>query len=232
MIEKRISNLSSNKEVFDAHKQKYINALNRSGFKNVRFEYQTKDDKSVEENMNKAKTNKKKRDIVWYTPPFSENVKTKVGGTFFYLLQKHFPKESKLHKLINKATVKLSYSSMPSIKRIISNINNAKLNSEQNNVDSSENQVKACTKQGICKNGCIVNGRCMETDVIYKATVTEESMNESVYIGETAETLKKRCGGHYTSFNHVAYKNETTLAKHIWDLQNKNITYQINWEIL
>ena len=57
-------------------------------------------------------------------------------------------------------------------------------------------------------------------------------MNEKIYIGETAETFKKRCGGHYTTFNKIAYQNETSLAKHIWDLHNKNITYQVNWEII
>ena len=52
------------------------------------------------------------------------------------------------------------------------------------------------------------------------------------YIGETAETFKKRCGAHYTTFNNIAYKNDTALAKHIWELQKKNITYQIHWEII
>ena len=30
----------------------------------------------------------------------------------------------------------------------------------------------------------------------------------------------------------MAYKNETALAKHIWTLQNKDITYQVHWEII
>ena len=42
MIVKRISNLSCSKEVFDKHKEKYINALKESGFINFNFEYQEK----------------------------------------------------------------------------------------------------------------------------------------------------------------------------------------------
>ena len=189
----------------------YINALKRSGFKKVSFAYQEKEDTA-----NKvARKRNRKRDVVWYTPPYSKNVQTKIGGTFFYLLQKFFPKESKLHKVINKSTVKLSYSSMPSLKRIISTINSSKLNKEQNNVNGSKKALKSCNGLVLCKNGCIVDGRCKEKDVIYKATCTDQDLNEKIYIGETAETFKKRCGGHYTTFNKIAYKNDTSLAKHI-----------------
>jgi len=71
----------------------------------------------------------------------------------------------------------------------------------------------------------------MEIDVIYKASCIDQNLNEFIYIGETAETLtfKKRCGGHYTSFNNIAYKNETALAKNIWNLQ-KNIMVSISTE--
>ena len=133
MIEKRISNLSCSKEVFDKHKSKYINALKESGFKNFSFEYQ--------ENKTYTKKNRK-RNILWYTPPFSENVKTKIGGTFFYLLQKHFPKDSALYKLINKSNVKLSYSCVSSMRKIISSINNSKIKKSSENAKKHKQRYK------------------------------------------------------------------------------------------
>ena len=164
--------------------------------------------------------------------PYSKNVKTKIGETFFYLLPKYFPKESQLYTLIDKSTLKLSYSSMPSTKRIIGNTNNSKLRKEGESEDSTNNQAKDCKQLGVYKNGCMANGRCTEMDIIYKATCTDQDLNERIYIGETADTFKRRCEAHYTTFNNSGYKNETALAKHIWDLQNKNITYQIHWETI
>ena len=117
-----------------------------------------------------------------------------------------------------------------SINKNTNHIINFKINGEQSK-NKKENSKK-CTKQGICKNGCVVEGACEEKDVIYKATCIDQNLIEKVYIGETAETFKKRCGNHYTTFNHKAYKNSTTLANYIWELQEKNITYQLTWEIL
>jgi len=58
------------------------------------------------------KTSKKKRsrrrDIVWFNPPFSKNVRTNVGGRFLSLVSKHFKKGSKLAKIFNRNTVKIS----------------------------------------------------------------------------------------------------------------------------
>ena len=35
------------------------------------------------------------RNIIWFNPPFSSNVKTNVGKQFLSLLQKHFPQHRK-----------------------------------------------------------------------------------------------------------------------------------------
>ena len=118
------------------------------------------------------------------------------------------------------------------MRRIIRSINNAKIKKSAENGKDTGKEVKPCTALGVCKNGCIMNGLCEQTNVIYKATCIDENLNENYYIGETADSFKKRVGAHYTTFNRIAYKNETALAKHIWDLQSRNITYQIYWEII
>ena len=59
----------------------------------------------------KYNPNKKtKRNIIWFNPPYSKNVVTKVGHYFLKLLDKHFLRHHKLHKIFNRNTVKVNYS--------------------------------------------------------------------------------------------------------------------------
>ena len=55
-------------------------------------------------------TKNRKRNIISLNPPYSKNVVTKVGHYFLKLLDKHFPRHHKLHKIFNRNTVKVSYS--------------------------------------------------------------------------------------------------------------------------
>ena len=57
----------------------------------------------------------RKRQIIWFNPPFNLKAKTKIGKLFLNLLEKHFPPHNKLHKLFNRTTVKISYSCMPNM---------------------------------------------------------------------------------------------------------------------
>ena len=66
----------------------------------------------------------RKRRVIWFNPPFSINVKTDIGRKFFNILEKkNFPKDHSFHKIVNKNTVKLSYSCMPNMGRILKNHN-------------------------------------------------------------------------------------------------------------
>ena len=62
------------------------------------------------------------RNIIWFNPLFSQNVKTNIGKLFLKLVKKHFPKHHRLHKLFNPNTVKLSYSCMSNMSSFIKNI--------------------------------------------------------------------------------------------------------------
>ena len=63
--------------------------------------------------FNKKEQRKQKRNrsrnIIWFNPPFSSNVITNVAKLFLNLLNLHFPKSNKLHKIFNRNTVKVSY---------------------------------------------------------------------------------------------------------------------------
>ena len=86
-IGKRISTISSSREIFESSKMEYENALKISGCKD-RLVYENS---SVNEN-DKNEKKKRKRNIIWYNPPYSANVKT---NNFFKLLNKHFPRGQK-----------------------------------------------------------------------------------------------------------------------------------------
>ena len=67
------------------------------------------------------KKNNRSRNITWFNPPYSANVKTNVGGgggEFLKLLDKHFAKGHKLNKVYNRNTVKVSYSCMKNMDAI------------------------------------------------------------------------------------------------------------------
>ena len=89
--------ISSNKEVFDAAAPPYQEALKNSG-----YSYELK---YWPEEPSRGKRNRNRR-VTYFNPPFSMNVKSKIGADFLQLIRKHFPKSNPLSKVINTNTVK------------------------------------------------------------------------------------------------------------------------------
>ena len=111
-IESRLSTLSSSEEIFVISSQ---DALDKSGYKH-KLKYKV----NIDTVSNKKQ---RKRNIIWFNPPYSKNVKTNIGKIFLNLIKKHFPPHHKSHKLFNRNTVKISYSCMRNIKSIINSHN-------------------------------------------------------------------------------------------------------------
>ena len=71
---------------------------------------------------------------------------------------------------------------------------------------------------------CPVQGNCLEKEVIYIETVTEESGERHTYIGLTANQFKDRWGGHkYTFSNEQA--NQLTLISLQHELEDSNVKF-------
>ena len=87
-VNKRITDISCNQDIFDAAKSTYEQALRSSGF-SEELKYKNKDGEKKTRNEEKRK---RRRKIIWFNPPFSLNVKTNTGKLFFKMLKKHFPK--------------------------------------------------------------------------------------------------------------------------------------------
>ena len=100
-IEKRLSSLSSSKEIFEETAPYYEQHLSNCGYKE-KLNYR---DPTLQNLITKRK---RQRNILWFNPPYSKTVKTKIGKFFLQLIKKHFPKEHKFHKIFNRNTLKLS----------------------------------------------------------------------------------------------------------------------------
>ena len=100
MINKRLNDLSCNKEEFDKATPMCKKALLSSGHDNkLKFD----------QNKNLPKRTRKRKTI-WFNPPYSMSVQTNIGKIFFKLIDQHFPKNHKYHKIFNRSTLKMSYS--------------------------------------------------------------------------------------------------------------------------
>ena len=246
-INTRISVNSIDEQTFNYAKKEYEEALKISGYK-----YEMKFDKSVktpetylysvdvekEKDTENTPSNKstqntqdkrpRKRNITWYNPPYSANVATNIGKTFLALIDKCFPKGHTLNKILNRNTIKLSYSCLPNVERAIQNHNNKLLSLHQ---DQENAQRKLCNCRD--KNACPLNGECLRECVVYQATVTEtDTQEENTYIGLTENSFKTRYNLHKSSFKLAHKRSATSLSEHIWKMKENNANYKIEWEIL
>ena len=112
MISNRFSQNSSNADIFSNTKLEYEEALKKCGH-TTKLTYTPP---NHEQNNGRWKRQHK---IIWFNPPFNLDVSTNVGKMFLNLIEKHFPRSSKLHKIFNKSTVKVSYSCTQNMSQII-----------------------------------------------------------------------------------------------------------------
>ena len=102
-VESRLSKLSSDENVFVQAASIYHKALKRAGY-NHKLNYNNNNN-----NNNNPRTGKQwKRNIIWFNPPFSTNVATKIGRYFLNLVDKHSPRDHKFHKIFNRSNIKVS----------------------------------------------------------------------------------------------------------------------------
>ena len=219
-INKRLSNNSKNETIFNESTNVYQQSLKNSGYKEKLKYMETKNQINTE----KRRRNRN-RNVTWFNPPYSNNVKTDVGKKFLSLLDRCFPQGNILNQIINRNTIKISYSCMPNIKQIISRHNKNII---------KKNTPQETTRKCNCRNTneCPLNGECLTKNIVYQATVTDMSNNKETYVGITANSFKTRYTAHRASFRHQIKRNDTTLSQHIWELTDKNINYNIKWKIL
>ena len=217
MISKRISGISSDEDIFDRAAHYYNDALKASGY-NTNITYS---------NETKTPRRNQKRQIIWFNPPYSMNVKTKVAKKFLSIVNRCFHRFHKFRKIFNKNTLKVSYSCLPNMASIVSAHNKKILNGPSN----EKANVKSCNCRK--RNDCPLDGSCLTENVIYKCHVKESVNDEGKhYIGLTGGTFKDRWSSHNYTFRHEKAKKSTELSKYIWDLRDKGVEPILSWKII
>ena len=226
-VNRRLSSVSSNKEVFVQAAPPYQKALSDSG-----YNFELKFDPTINNNNNNnnnAPKNKRKRNIIWFLPPFNMNVSTNIGAKFLKLVDSCFPPGHPLRKLYNRNNMKVGYRCMPNLKQTIDRHNRKVIRDSENKV--TEETKKQCNCQA--SKVCPLDGKCNVSGVVYHATVTRTDIQtDETYVGLTEGEFKKRYRNHLSSFKLISKKNDTTLSGYIWELQKDNIPYNIKWKII
>ena len=138
---KRLSNNSSNEQVFNSAKPEYEKALRDNGYKNMNLKYRAQREQKNNNNRN--------RKVVWFKPPYRKQVSTNIAKGFLNLLVQHFPKQHRLYKICDGNNVKVSYSCTENTSSFFSSHNKKLLNSRTGNI-----KPRNCRK----KDECPLNG--------------------------------------------------------------------------
>lgn len=222
MIGRRISDLSSNEDIFNQSAPIYNQALRNSGFLS-----------SIEFSKRNAETKtNRKRKVIYFHPPWSDQIETKIGKSFLNLLDKHFPRGTELHHFFSRQKVKVSYSNLPNVSRAIKGNNRRVLHPE------TTLQLRGCNCESARNgNGCVEEGEhCLSNNCVYLGKLSYEKPHHITgiltqfrkgYYGLTQNEFKSRHSGHQTTINLPKYKTATTLSRKVWEL--KEATPPINF---
>ena len=227
MVNKRLNSISCNEQVFKEASPVYQAALNNSGYTHKLI---------FDPNNRKSKKKKqRKRTITYFNPPYNAACTINIGREFLRLIDKHFPKnknrKDKLQKLINRQNVKLSYSGTKSMGAIISNHNSKVLKERRKQKENNNNKKDCNCRAGVQR--CPLEGKCQVEAIVYKATITTDDGEIRTYTGSTDQTFKKRHYGHTSDLRNEKYRNNTSMATHIWDKKDKGIEVSsTKWEIM
>ena len=198
-IELRLLQLLANEEIFKNSIKPYKEALMKAGYK-----HQMRYQQNIRQNTSTTKN--RKRNLMWFNPPYSANVVTKVGKHFLSSLYKDFSPHDKFYKIFNRSTVKISYSCMPNTKTMINSHNHKITN------------PKAFTKQRTCN--CLYNAKCplsqkcLINNIIYKevSTSTNPCYKGKIYFGTAQTTFRLRYSNHQRMIKFLKYKTDTELS--------------------
>ena len=216
-ISKQISINSSNKQIFQKAAPYYNNILKDCGYKE-KIQFQQYEHQQTQPRRNRS------RNIIWFNPPFSSNVETNLARKFLKLVKKYFSKH-RYHKILNKNNIKVSYSCMDNMEKLVKKHNNNLLR---------KNDTNKWNCNCHANNTCPLDGKCLSSNIVYSAEVLiGNNQHGDKYFGICETEFKTRLGNHKNSFKNRQKEKDTELSKYIWNLKDKNITnYSIKWSIV
>ena len=138
------------------------------------------------------------------------------------MVTRHFPKGHPLHKIFNRHSLKVSYSTTRNIRKHISKHNNTVISKSK-----PEKEKKLCNCRAPAN--CPSSGEYQVGPLVYQANVRTSISNKS-YIGSMGRTLKERYSTHKHSFNN-RNANSTALSSYVWKLKDSEHEHEISWNI-
>ena len=220
-VNKRLNAISSSEQIFNDAKTEYGNALKASGHKDA-LKYE---EKQPEDDHKRKTRRRKRREEIFFNPPYNAALKSNLGKEFLKLIDKNFPISHQLHKIINRHTIKISYSCTENMGQVIKKHNAKVLRSEKEKT-AMETRLCNCRR----KEDCPVGNRCLEESVVYKATLDCPNGGKAEYIGVTDNSFKTRFNNHNHSFREEKKKSSTTLSTYIWE-NKANPSPTVKWEL-
>ena len=155
----------------------------------------------------------------------SQSISTNIGQKFLNLVDTCFPPDHELRRVVNRNTVKVSYSTMPNMAQQLQQ-HNAKVSSGVERQPSGGCNGHRGGRQ------CPLPGNCMAKGVVYGATVTDLNTGQKeTYTGLTDGTMRDRIGKHESNCRHKDQPG-TRLSTHVWQLKDRGAPYTVNWQIL
>ena len=207
--------LSSDEKIFKNAIGPYREALLKSG-----YDVKEGSINDLKYTPNTKKRKRKSRPTIYFNPPFSLSVETNIGARFLHLINKHFPKGHRFHKIFNQNNLKLSYSTTRNMASHISAHNKKVLNPKM------DAPVEKCVHRAY---PCPLQDKCNEGPLVYQADVSTTNTTKTYY-GLAGTTFKKRYGGHRSNLqNREDYG--TALSKYVWFLRDKNVRFDLKWSI-
>ena len=200
-IRKCLSQLSCNEDIFNESAPFYEDKLQQSGYQQ-KLNYNPVNTKTYNKRNHK-------RNIIWFNPPFSKSVSTKIGKYFLDLLDKHFPKNHCFYKIFTRNSANVSYSCTKKMKTIINN--------HSKNILGKQPSINTSTCNCRNKEACLLNGQCQLGKIVYEGTLSSNQPNyrEKRYFGVAEEPFKGRLYNHNLSFTNEFYKNYTEISKEL-----------------
>ena len=175
----------------------------------------------------KRRKKNRKRNIIWFNPPFCKGVETRVGRICLGLINKHFPRSYRYNKIFNKNTIKVNYSCLDKMETIIKQFDMKVMR-----------PTPVADPPCDCSNpaNCPLQGKCNSPNASYSAKVSHRERGQVIckeYIGISKAEFKKRFRVHNHTFNNRGTPSNTSLSKHIWQIKDAGITdYSIEWSII
>ena len=106
MVSSHLSNNSYSLQEFNKTIPEYQLAIEKSGC-GKKLTYVKEEPKQTNQfnSTSKNQSRNRSKKIIWFNPPFNDEVNTNIGKEFFTLLNKHFPPSNKYHKIFNKNNI-------------------------------------------------------------------------------------------------------------------------------